>query len=126
LQRVVSFAQRKRNIIAAEYIDEGTLKIFLLSNSSLLYEEKIEVSSVSMEFFKNHLKEIATIYFKPDGLKKSNKVDKEDIDQSQIVFSYLQNNKDCVYVLIPDSWLREKNGEKLDKGLNKFVIKVIE
>jgi excinuclease ABC subunit C len=46
-QRVISFSQRIRSIVVLEHIDADTLKVFLLSNSKLLYEEKVEAGKLS-------------------------------------------------------------------------------
>jgi excinuclease ABC subunit C len=123
-QRVISFTQRTRNILALENIDEAIVKIFLLNDSRLLYEEKLEVSNLSKKAYKTHMKDIIKKYFRPNTLKQSKKINKYDIDQAQIVFSYLQNSKDCLYCLVPYSWLNEKGAEKLEKGLDKFIEKL--
>jgi excinuclease ABC subunit C len=120
-QKVIKFSQKTRNITAIEPVDGDDVKIFLLYDSRLLHDEKVNITDMTKEAFKNHLKELSIKYFKPNIKKQIKEIEKEDIDEAQIIFSYLKNSKDCVYSLIPAAWLNEKGMEKLDKGIDKLV-----
>jgi excinuclease ABC subunit C len=70
------------------------------------------------------MKDIIVNHFKSHDVKSSKNIGKQDIDQAQIVFSHLKNNKGCIYSLIPNVWLNERGWEKLYKGIDKLLEKL--
>jgi excinuclease ABC subunit C len=120
-QRVINFSQRTRNILAAEPVTQAEVKVFLLNDSRLLFDERVDMRQMSKEDFKDYLKDIVLRYFKPVPPGSSNKLDKQNIDQAQIVYSYLKNSRSCIHSLIPAAWLKESGREKLDLGIDKLV-----
>lgn len=121
-QKAISFTKRVRNIAVLEPVGDSQIKLFLIRDNALLYSEKIEWYSIDKRFIKENIKASILKYLKNDDSKEAKEVDKQAIDQAQIIFSYLQSKKNnCRYILIPNSWLKDRGGIKLEDAINKLL-----
>lgn len=121
-QRTISFTNRVRNIAVLEPVGDSKIKLFLIRDNNLLHSEKIEYSGMEGDKIKEKVKSTILKHLKANENKESIKVDKQDIDQAQIIFSYLKNKKNnCKYIIIQNSWLNDKPGNKLEAGIDKLL-----
>lgn len=121
-QKTISFSRRVRNIAVLEPIGDSQIKLFLLRDNELLISQKMECISIEKKAVKENIKSLIMEYLKVSENKDVKKIDKQDIDQAQIIFSYLKNRKNnCSYLLIPNSWLKDRSGIKLDNGIDKLL-----
>lgn len=121
-QRTISFAGRVRNIAVLEPVGDSEIKIFLIRNNDLLYSEKFDCNSIERSFIKETIKNSVLEHLRANERKQRTNVNKQDIDQAQIIFSYLKNRKNnCKYIIIPNSWFKDKSGNKLDEGIDKLL-----
>jgi excinuclease ABC subunit C len=121
-QKAMSFTKRVRNITALETVGNSHIKLFLIRDNKLLYSEKIEFNSMNMDSIRSNIKHSIMEHFDLSDNKEMKTFDKQDIDQAQIIFSYLKNRKnDCSYILIPNSWLKEGKGIRLNNGIDKLL-----
>jgi excinuclease ABC subunit C len=107
-EKVIEFTKKNHNIVVMD-LDR---KLFLIKGNKVIFNEKYDFD---MEGFKSKL----LTYFKIDGDDSFNKVSKENLDEAQIIYSYLKSSN-CKYVIILDEWLEAKNMAKLDKELTKL------
>lgn len=121
-QKAISFARRVRNIAAIEPVGDSQIKLFLIRDNKLLHSEKIQYRNIEKKDIKENIKRLIQEHLRPDEDKEAKTVDKQDLDQAQIIFSYLKNKKNnCSYILIPNSYLKDRLGVKLDNALDKLL-----
>lgn len=121
-QKAISFTKRVRNIAALEPVGNFQIKLFLIRDNNLLYSEKIEYNSIDQDSIKGYIKGYILEYLNNNENEELRTFDKRDIDQAQIIFSYLKNRKNnCSYILIPNSWLKDREGIRLDNGIDKLL-----
>lgn len=123
-QQAVGFTQQNRCIAAVEKLDESTYKLFILQGTHISYKAMLETSDLDYADLKELIISSIIIHatdcsFGDFGL------DKQEVDQAHIVYSYLKNKKSCSYVVIPESWLKGKNQSKLEKAALKLAEKVL-
>ncbi len=115
----IKFAGESRCIAALERIEEFEYKLFLIKGSRIIYKERRAFAG-DADQLQQYL--IALILTNKEQLQKHEaaSIDKQDIDQAQIVYSYLKNKKECSYVVVPQSWLKKKDMSKLGQGMKRL------
>ena len=121
-QKAIGFTKRVRNIAAFESLGNSEIKLFLIRDNILLHSERLEYNSIVRDSIKENIKDLILKHLIINESKEIKEIDKQDIDQAQIIFSYLKNRKNnCNYLLIPNSWIKDREGSKLDKGIDKLL-----
>lgn len=116
-ESVINFTKENHNIIAGEWLDESSIKIFFIKGKDLLFQEMYNRSLLSSKSFINKLKKNVYAYFS----EKENTlidVEKEEIDQAQIVYRYLKSNNSH-YILLPQKVLNKH--DSMEQHLNDFI-----
>lgn len=124
-QNLIKSLEKQKNIIVLEYMDVLLLKVFLIKGNKLLNEVIIDLNEVHDLKIQNIVKNF--ILSCNDKLLKNDmeKLTRRDIDEGNIIFSYLRSKKKNLYhMIIPNTWLKEKNSEKLTKGIEKLIGKI--
>lgn len=120
-ERVARFTKNNRNIIIMEAIGPNIIKLFLVKRNHVLLAKKLYVNLENMEETMKGILEETMQFFQEKSLLPV-KVEKEEIDQSQIVYSYLKRDA-CSYSFIPKSWLKTSNLDKLSKKIQELLEK---
>lgn len=124
-EKVAQFTKDNKNIVVMEAIGAGNIKLFFIQRNKIIFHKKIELTGKGSENTLPDMLEDVLHYFQnssePSGLVK-----KEEIDQSQIIYSYLKSNA-CNFALINEPLLKPENRKKLKKILadllNKETVK---
>ncbi|WP_394138966.1 GIY-YIG nuclease family protein [Cytobacillus oceanisediminis] len=118
-EKVIEFTEENNNITVIEKLNDSTIKLFLIKRTKVLFSR-----SYSLE---NHIVQLAemiktniTTYFKNNNDHPSIDVSRNEIDEAQIIYSYLNSNN-CSYVLIPEKWLDLENHSNIDLALYKLL-----
>jgi excinuclease ABC subunit C len=114
-EKVIEFTEKNHNIIVIETLHDSTLKLFLIKRNKVIFNERVDLSD-------ERLKANILTYFKMNTVNPSNEVTKDELDESQIIYSYLKGSN-CRYMIIPDEWLEDENSTKLNKGLSSLFRK---
>lgn len=122
-QKAVGFTQQNRNIAAVERLDASTAKLFIMQGSHIVYKARLELNSIDKGGLQRHIAGSILACLRELG-RKSSTLDKQEVDQAHIVFSYLKNKKECSYMLIPKSWLKGNNISKLEQSTGKLIDKI--
>lgn len=121
--KVVEYTKENKNIVVLERLDDNSLKFFLIKGNKVLYSEKYAAGSNSIEKMKQILKTNILAYFSAGSAAASIEVGSEDIDESQIIYSYLNSKSSSSrHLIIPGTWLNASRGDKLDKALSKLLL----
>jgi excinuclease ABC subunit C len=115
-EKVIEFAKENKNIVMIEPLNERLIKLFLIKGNKVLFSQKAKMSEPLGDWAKLKILN----YFNIDSHPSTMEIGKENIDEAQIVYSYLKNAS-CKYMIIPEKWLFTKNHYKIDKALNKFL-----
>lgn len=115
-EKVIQFTEENKNIVMIEYLGEKTLKLFLIKRNKVLFSEKYETEN--FEVLHATIKARIIADFRTNELLSS-QVSKEEMDEAQIIYSYLQNGSGN-YIFIPDQWLNEDNVE-LDRAIENLL-----
>jgi excinuclease ABC subunit C len=118
--RTIKFAGGNRCILALEKIEGFEYKIFLISGSYIIFKERYRFKGDSEQLQQYLTTMILKNLEKLQG-ESTVGLDKQDVDQAQIIYSYLKNKKECSYVVIPRNWLKKKELTKLELGLKRLV-----
>jgi excinuclease ABC subunit C len=97
-EKVIEFTEKDNNMVVLEHLSLNEYKLFLINRTQVLYKEKISFNY--KEFVKNHIQDCIMKSFKATSSATVQKVDRNQLDEAQIIYSYLQSGK-CRYFIIP-------------------------
>lgn len=119
--RVVDYAKENKNIVLLEHLSDDSIKYFLIKGSKILFCEKYPFHAPDAEKLKAVMKSNILTYFDNKAPMDSVDISKEEIDEAQIIYSYINSkSNNCRHVIIKAKWLDALNGIKLDNALNKL------
>lgn len=121
-QRTISFAKRVKNIVVIEPLEGSQIKLLIIRGRELLYAERLDYSCIEKASLKEKIEDAILKYLR--GSESSQKINlgKQDMDQAHIIYSYLKNHRNnCRYILIPNTWLNDSTGSKLEVGVDKLL-----
>lgn len=119
--KVIEFAEENKNIALLEHLSNNVVKFFLIKGNKLLFSEKYIMEDIKnlKSIFKNNI----LFYFKDTISNNSIKIGREEIDEAQIIYSYLQNkSNNCNYIVIPEKWFSTLNNASIDNTLDKLIL----
>lgn len=115
-EKVIEFTEANKNIALIEYIEDVTLKLFLIKGNHILFSEKYKIKEANSEQLVGKIKANILKHFKSFREQSSIEVSKDDIDEAQIIYSYL-NSSSCKHVIIDEKWLEFKYQKNIDSSL---------
>lgn len=117
-QKVIKVSKSGRNLIAVEKFEGSYSKMLLIKGNRLLHAELIDLTECNRTDFKKKLRTLIETFFKQLQKEKQDCFSQEDIDEAQIIYSYLRkksSNINCVK--IPSSRMDGINYEKITELL---------
>lgn len=119
--RVVKYTEKNKNFAVVEYLNDSSLKFFLIKKNKVLFSEKY--SHINLEELKVTLKSNILFYFDNKVLEKTIKIEKQEVDESQIIYSYLKNkSNNCRHIIIYKKWLSTPINNNIDSALDKLLL----
>lgn len=120
---LVENTKSMKNLLVLENIDKKRLKIFLIKGNILIDNEIIDKDSISRESFNADLKDIIIKSFNNIDKKLYKNICRDDIDEIQIINSYIKSKKeDLIYYNIPKSWIGK--WDKLQELIDDLILKI--
>ncbi|WP_235918335.1 UvrB/UvrC motif-containing protein [Paenibacillus lutrae] len=117
-EKVIGFTEENLNIAVVESLDENTFKFFLIKRSKVLYSGKC--TTARKKQMKAKINRMIHKSFGEDEMRPAIDVNRHEIDEAQIIYSYLQSNR-VKHLLIPQKWLEADNPAYLDDALQTFL-----
>jgi len=103
---VVKFTETNTNIALLEHLDNNSFKFFLIKGNNMLFKEKYFIKDYNLKDLKSHLRNEVIRYFNSENTNYPIDIGKEEIDQSQIIYTYLKSKtNNCNYSIISDELL---------------------
>ncbi|MEY8000103.1 GIY-YIG nuclease family protein [Clostridium sp. Mt-5] len=119
--KVIKFTEKNRNIALLEYLNDNKAKFFLIKGNKLLFNKKYIIKDFGFENLKSIFRANILFYFNNKNAGNSIKIGKEEIDESQIVYTYLKNkSNNCKYVIILKKWINASDSQNIDNELDKL------
>ncbi|KYH28106.1 MULTISPECIES: GIY-YIG nuclease family protein [Clostridium] len=115
-ERVVDFAEKNRNIVMIERLDVCIFKLFLIKRNKILFSTKYNFNKANIEQILKMIKTNILDNFKPEIFNDLLEITKDEIDEADIIYSYLKNNK-CKYTVISQEWLAPNNIHNIDDAI---------
>lgn len=115
-EKVIDFTEKNKNIAVIEYLSDRTFKLFLIKRNIILFSEKFSVDH-------SNLKQIEIkilTYFNQATVTPAIDLSKDEIDEAQIIYSYL-NSSACKYIVIPEKWLEQGNNTSLNEAISHLL-----
>ncbi|OPJ62985.1 GIY-YIG nuclease family protein [Clostridium chromiireducens] len=103
---VVKFTENNANIALLEYLDNNSFKFFLIKGNNMLFKKKYFIKDADSKDLKSLLINEVVRCFNHENINYPIDIGKEEIDQSQIIYTYLKSKtNDCNYAVISDKLL---------------------
>ncbi len=115
-EKVIEFTEGNKNIAVVENLNDSIIKLFLIKGNKVLFNEKHNLDTLSSEEIYTKIKSSILNCFKDNELSLTIEISKEDIDETQIIYSYLKSNS-CNYIIIPDEWLVSRDYGYIDEAI---------
>jgi excinuclease ABC subunit C len=119
-ERVIDFTAKNRNIVMIEELDNYTFKLFLIKRNKILFSTKYNFDKTDIREVLNMIKSNILDNFKPGTFSDLLDITRDEIDEADIIYSYLKNNK-CKYTVISEEWLAPNNSHNIDDVIFKLL-----
>ncbi|WP_236619601.1 UvrB/UvrC motif-containing protein [Bacillus sp. 1NLA3E] len=124
-EKVIAFTKENHNIAMIEHLSEHTIKLFLIKGNKVLFCEKFALEAINFELIRSMIRSNIFICFKNAAFHSPLEISSEDIDEAQIIYSYLKgspsNNR-----TIPEHWLDSEDNPNLVEEIDKLLDPVYE
>jgi len=119
-QRLVQSSSKNRNVLAVEFIDTELAKLFLIKGNKILYRKVFNIATTDVSELRQDLNQIIRDIFMTEnsGIVR---LTQHDIDEAQIIYSYLKKNRSR----IPSFRISSTRLNKATSGLDAIVIEII-
>lgn len=118
--KIIKFAIGNRNIVLLEHLEHDVVKFFFIKGNKVLFSKKYGLKNFALKKLKSDLKSKILLYFNARSQEGRIYIDKYEIDEFQIIYTYLKNkSRNCSYVIIAEDLLDNKNSG-IDSELDKL------
>lgn len=115
--QLIEFAEENNNIVLLEYLNKDSFKIFLIRKNNILFSKRYDLSE-GLVSLKNILMENILFHFSDKTPEGSKEVLRDEIDEAQIVYSYIKNSlNNCHHAILPNKLVREEITKIIDNLL---------
>ncbi|MFC3926837.1 GIY-YIG nuclease family protein [Clostridium punense] len=118
-EKILDFTKANNNILMLESLKENQIKSFLIKGNRVIFSKQYTFNNPTKELIQE-IKDDILANFTTDVLNSSIKVTRDDIDEAQIIYSYLKTNN-CKHIIIPDEYLKFINNTKIDEAINSLL-----
>jgi excinuclease ABC subunit C len=123
-RKVIEFSTQNLSTVVYEYIDDTTIKLFLIRQNQILFSQKYALPADGQQriLLAAEIRSRILQYFKIDSDSEEAlvQISREEIDQAQIIYNYLHGSGNY-HLHIQQSWLREMEQQELDEALDSFL-----
>lgn len=108
--KIIEYTKENKNIVLVEHINNNYIKLFLIKGNKIIFSKKYLLADFNSEELKHILGSQILLYFSNKSLKNSIKVEKDEVDESQIIYTYIKSkSNNCKHIVISDKWLGNPN-----------------
>lgn len=120
-QSLIRSSSKRRNVIAVEATGKCCYKVFLFKGNRLISSGTFSTENTDRTSAVQHFYNLIIDNFKNKNIDISETLDRQEIDEAQIIYSYLKSRKnDILSLRVPASWLTGGN-PRLKSELDRIV-----
>jgi len=119
-RKAIKFAEENKNIVMIESLNEHLIKLFLIKKNNVLFSQTYNIKDINVKQL-NEIIKISIIHYFKTITSSPIEVNKDEIDKTQIIHSYLQSSS-CNYITIPENLLDLECNSELDALITKLLI----
>lgn len=116
-ESVIHFSEENKNIAVIERLSDEKVKLCLIKGHEIIFSEKFAFENAE------HLSEAIRIHFQANAHRESLTISKENLDQAQIIYSYL-NSTNARFTIIPDHWIESSEFAELDDEIRNLLMNI--
>ncbi|MBL4935618.1 GIY-YIG nuclease family protein [Clostridium sp. YIM B02515] len=121
-EKILEFVKENENIAVVEFLDESNIKFFLISGISIIYKEKFSLDDCKLKPLAAYLSNTVIKLLKSKPYDASTEIGKNEIDQTQIIYSYLNSKqKSCNYFSIPEACIENNDEINLQISIDNII-----
>ncbi|MFF2017890.1 GIY-YIG nuclease family protein [Paenibacillus sp. NPDC058177] len=120
-EKVIEFAGANQRIAMVEPINDRTLKLLLLQGNRILFQTKLESEDFSNASLQTEITTIIRDNFRSSPLQRSADISRHEIDEAQIIYSYLKGNS-CSHMIIREEWLTPENDAAINDAVREMLL----
>ncbi|MEH7444125.1 UvrB/UvrC motif-containing protein [Bacillus sp. JJ1122] len=120
-ESVIHFSEANKNIAVIERLSDSSVKLFLIKGHEMIFSEKFSFENV--ERLSETIKVNIFTYFHENAHRESLSISKENLDEAQIIFSYL-NSTNAKFTVIPDRWIESRDFAQLDDVIKQLLMNI--
>lgn len=124
MTKVITFTEDNSNFVIIEPLDKCTIKLFLVKRNQIVFSEKHILSNLPPKGLKSLLKSNIITNFESNDLNLCPQVTRDEIDEYQIIYSYLKSSS-CRYITIPESGVEGEDNFHLDSAIDNLLETVL-
>ena len=117
-ENMIQFTEGNKNIVVVEWINDSTLKVFLIKGHKVIFSKEFQPEKFGK--LSDEIRDIIFTSFHQIEKRKSVVIGKEELDEAQIIYSYL-NGGNARYIVIPEEWLDDREHEKVDISIDQLI-----
>lgn len=119
-EKIIGFTEENNNITMIEKLNDCTFKLFLIKRNKVLFSKKYNVEDTDIKQLTTMIESSIFTYYNDEALNSPKDVTKDEIDEAEIIYSYLKNSN-CSYITIPEEWLHPENNYCINEALSKLL-----
>lgn len=120
--KIVEYTKENKNIVLIEHIGNGNIKFFLIKANKILFSKKYLLTDSDSKQIKCILRKHILFYFNNKPLEDSVKIGKDEVDEAQIIYTYLKSrSNNCKYSIISEKCLNDLSYINIDNTINKLL-----
>lgn len=120
-KEVIEFAEENKNIAMIEWLSNDTFKFFIIKGNKVLFSENYAIKNFNLEDLKVAVKQRMFLYFNTKTSQTLIGINKDEIDEAQIIYSYLNSSKsNCKHVVIPEQWIIDSNHKDINSAIDEL------
>ncbi|WP_230474330.1 UvrB/UvrC motif-containing protein [Calidifontibacillus erzurumensis] len=123
-EKVIEFTKANLNIVVIEFLNDKKMKLFFIHRNKVLYNYIYDLNIKNLKEVRQLVKANILHVFKIRESSPGDCINKEEIDEANIIYSYLKTNV-CKYLIIPDDYLDLINHHRLEKALDEFLFSIV-
>lgn len=123
--KVITFTEDKKIIVIIEPLNKSIVKLFLVKRNQIVFSDKYFLSNLAAKQLCDIIETNILTFFKTKEVDSSVQVTSDELDELQIIYSYL-NGSNCKYISIPENWIEDEVPFHLSEAINKFLLDVVE
>lgn len=124
-EEVIEFTEANQYIVMIEYLDDQTMKLFFIKGHKVLFKKKYFLEDTPIDQLKWNIMTAILNYYKSNSDLLSIDVNRYEIDEAQIIYSYLKGGH-CSYSILPVKWLDQENIDDIDQAITHLLHAKIE